>query len=97
MKDTSAGFIFFQEMPASAINDALIPVKKAFFALHFSIVSHNSNSSHIAHVLNHFLGLFTKWVVGITIGAKRKLTKHYSLGNLILANSWLTNIRKELM
>ena len=28
--DTSAGFILSQEMPTSAVNDALIPVKKAF-------------------------------------------------------------------
>ena len=34
-EDTSAGLILFQEMPASAVNDALIPEKKAFFALHF--------------------------------------------------------------
>ena len=32
---TSAGLILFQEMPASAVDDASIPVKKAFFALHF--------------------------------------------------------------
>ena len=35
LKDTSAGFTFFQEMPTNAVNDALIPVKKSFFALHF--------------------------------------------------------------
>ena len=28
--DTSAGLIFSQEMPTSAVNDALIPIKKAF-------------------------------------------------------------------
>ena len=33
----SAGFTFFQEMPASATKDALIPIKKAFFALRFRI------------------------------------------------------------
>ena len=31
----SAGFTLFQEVPASAVDDALILVKKAFFALHF--------------------------------------------------------------
>ena len=30
----SAGFTFSQEMSTSAINYALIPIKKAFFALH---------------------------------------------------------------
>ena len=35
LKDASAGFTFFQEVPVSAINDALVPLKKAFFALHF--------------------------------------------------------------
>ena len=34
-EDTSTGLILSQEMPASAVNDALIPVKTAFFALHF--------------------------------------------------------------
>ena len=36
-EDTSAGLVLSQEMPASAVDDALtlIPVKKAFFALHF--------------------------------------------------------------
>ena len=33
--DTSAGLILSQELPASAVKDALMPVKKAFFALHF--------------------------------------------------------------
>ena len=37
LNGASAGFTFFQEVPASAINDALISVKKAFFALHFGI------------------------------------------------------------
>ena len=36
-EDTSTGLIVSQEMPASAMNDALIPVKKAFFALHLWI------------------------------------------------------------
>ena len=34
-ENTSAGLILSQEMPASAVDDALIPVKKALFALHF--------------------------------------------------------------
>ena len=34
-EDTSAGLILSQEMPATAVNDALIPIKKPFFALHF--------------------------------------------------------------
>ena len=41
-EDISAGLILSQEMPANALDDALIPVQKAFFA---GIVSHNSNSS----------------------------------------------------
>ena len=35
LNGASAGFTFFQEMPTSAVNDDMIPVKKAFFALHF--------------------------------------------------------------
>ena len=34
-EDASAGLILSQEMPASAVNDALIPVKKAFSTLPF--------------------------------------------------------------
>ena len=37
LNGASAFFTFFQEMPASAIDDALIPVKKAFFALRLRI------------------------------------------------------------
>ena len=37
LNGASAGFTFFQEMPASAIDDALTPVQKAFFALRFRI------------------------------------------------------------
>ena len=32
---TSARFIISQAMPTSAVDDALIPVEKAFWALHF--------------------------------------------------------------
>ena len=32
--DTSAGLNLSQEMPTSAVNDALITIKKEFFALH---------------------------------------------------------------
>ena len=39
--NTSAGFILSQEMPTSAVNDALIPVKHCTLG----IVSHNSNNS----------------------------------------------------
>ena len=62
----SAGFTFFQEMPTSAVNDALIPVK-AFFALHYRIRLAQLKYLYVAHVLNHLLGLFTKWVVGIIL------------------------------
>ena len=37
LNGASIGFIFFPEMPASAIDDALTPVQKAFFALRFRI------------------------------------------------------------
>ena len=50
-----ASFTFFQEMPATAINNAFIPVKKALFALHFEIVSHNSHSSILPIVLSRDL------------------------------------------
>ena len=33
--EMSAGFTFYHEMPTSAINYSLIPIKKAFCALHF--------------------------------------------------------------
>ena len=55
----SAGFVFSQEMPASAINDALIP--KAFFALLVRICLAQLKQLYIAHVLNQLLGLFTKY------------------------------------
>ena len=35
LNGASAGFTFFQEMPASEIDDALTPIQKAFFALRF--------------------------------------------------------------
>ena len=35
LNGASAGFTFFQEMPASAIDNALTPVQKAFFAFRF--------------------------------------------------------------
>ena len=37
LNGASAGFTFFQEMPANAIDDALTPIQKAFFALRFRI------------------------------------------------------------
>ena len=37
LKDTSVGFTFFQEMPASAINDALTPRRWALFALRLRV------------------------------------------------------------
>ena len=37
LNGASTGFTFFQEMPASAIDDALTPAQKAFFALCFKI------------------------------------------------------------
>ena len=67
LNDATAGFTFFQEVSASAINDALIPVKKAFFALRFRICLAQLKKLYIAHVLNHLLGLFTEWVVGIIL------------------------------
>ena len=57
-KDTSAGLILCKEMPASAVNDALIPVKKAFFALHFRNCFAQLIWLYTAHVLNHLLWLF---------------------------------------
>ena len=36
-EETSAGLFFSHEMPASAVDGALIPVKKAFFALRFRV------------------------------------------------------------
>ena len=60
LNGASAGFAFFQEMRASAINDALIPVKKTLFALRFSVCLGQFKQLYIAHVLHHFLGLLTK-------------------------------------
>ena len=67
LNGASAGFTFLQEMPASAIDDALTPVQKAFFALRFRICLEQLKQLYIAHVLSHFLGLLTKWVVGFIL------------------------------
>ena len=67
LNGASAGFTFFQEMPASSIDDALTPVQKAFFALRFRICFEQLKWLYIAHVLDHLIGLFTKWVVGIIL------------------------------
>ena len=58
-KATSTGLILSQEMPVSAVNDALIPVKKAFFALRFRVCLEQFKQLYLANVLNHFLGLLT--------------------------------------
>ena len=58
----SAGFIFSQEMSTSAINHSLIPIKKALWTLHFG-----NEQFYIAHVTNHLLWFFSKWVVSITL------------------------------
>ena len=65
LNGASVGFTFFQEMPASAIDDALTQVQKALFALRFRSCLEQFKQLHIAPVLNHLLGLFTKWVAGI--------------------------------
>ena len=65
MNDASIGFTFFQEMPAGAIDNALTPIQWAFFALRFRVCLEQFKQLYIAHVLNHFLGRLTKWVVGI--------------------------------
>ena len=67
LNGASAGFTFFQEMPASAIDDALTPVQQAFFALRFRICLEQLKQLYITHVLNHLLGFFTKWDVGIIL------------------------------
>ena len=66
-KRHSAGFTFFQEMPTSAVSDALIQIKKAFFALRFRNCLAQLKKLYIAHLLDHLLGLFTKWVVGVIL------------------------------
>ena len=53
--ETSIGHNFFQEMPASAIDDAFIPVCKAFFALRFRVRLEQFKLLYVAHVLNHLL------------------------------------------
>ena len=67
LNGASAGFTFFQEMPASAIEDALTPIQQALFALRFRVCLEQFKQLYIAHVLNHFLGLLTKLVVGIVL------------------------------
>ena len=37
LNGTSTGFTLFQEMPASAVDDALTPVQQAFFALRLGV------------------------------------------------------------
>ena len=62
LNGASTGFTFFQEVPASATDDALTPAQQALFALRFRICLEQLKQLYIAHVLNHLLGLFTKWV-----------------------------------
>ena len=58
---------FHQETPADAIDDALIPVHWALFALRFEICLKQLKQLCIAPVLNHLLRFFTEWVVGIIL------------------------------
>ena len=64
LDDASVGCTFFQEMPASAIDDALTPVQKAFFALRLRVRLEQFKQLHVVHVLNHFLWHHTGRVVG---------------------------------
>ena len=63
----SPGFTLFLEMPASAVDDALIPAKKAFFALRFRNCLAQLKWLCVARVLNHLLGLFTKCVADVIL------------------------------
>ena len=67
MNGASVGFTFFQEMPAGAIDDALTPIQQALFALRLRVCLEQFKQLYITHVLNHFLGCLTKWVVGIVV------------------------------
>ena len=53
--------------PACASDDAFTPVWKAFFALRLGISLEQSKQLHIAHVLNHFLGIHTERVVDCSV------------------------------
>ena len=53
--EMSAGFIFSQEMSTSAVNHSLIPLKKAFGALHLGNCFAQLEQLYIAHVTNHLL------------------------------------------
>ena len=51
-------------MSTSAVNYALIPIKKAFWALHFGNCLAKLKTLYITHVTNHRFRFFTEWVVG---------------------------------
>ena len=62
-----AGFTFFQEMSTSAIDNSLIPIKKAFWALHFWNCFASPGQLYIAHFTNHRFQFVTGWVVGVIL------------------------------
>ena len=71
---TLAGFTFFQEMSTSAIENSLIPMKKACWALHFWNCFAQLEQLYIAHFTNHRIRMVAEWVADVTllqIGLKR--------------------------
>ena len=60
LNGASVGFTFFQEMPASAIDNAFAQIWEAYFALRFTVCLEQFKQFYIAHIPNHFLGLLTK-------------------------------------
>ncbi len=52
--DTSAGFILSQKMPTSAVNDALIPIKKEGI-LSIALWELSRTTQIVLHVPNHLL------------------------------------------
>ena len=63
----TAGSTFFQEMSTSAIDNSLIPIKEAFWALHFWNCFAWLKQLYIAHFTNHLLWFVTDWVVGVVL------------------------------
>ena len=63
-----AGFTVFQEMSTSATDNSLIPMKKAFWTLHFSELSRITRTTlHFAHFTNHHFWFFTECVACIIL------------------------------
>ena len=62
-----AGFAFNQEMSAKAIDHSPIPIKKAFWALHFWNCFAQLELLYIDHFTNQRFRIVTEWVVDVIL------------------------------